>query len=382
MHRAGDTFADRYRIEGRLGAGGMSTVYLAIDAVLERKIALKILAEHLSEDETFLIRFKNEARAAARLTHPNVVQVYDFGEEEGRHYIVMEYVQGRSGAQLLRESGRLPVERAIDIACQACEGLGYAHREGIIHRDIKPGNLLIAEDGTVKLADFGIAKATEQTRITKAGSVLGTAAYISPEQAHGEEATQASDIYSLGVVSYQLLAGQLPHESSSLTELALKQQNEEVKPLPSLADEVSPELDRAVSRALARDPANRYEDAYSMEDALRRAMAGEDVVPIVAVDATTHRLEPETAATQVVPHAATEPRVAEPKRSRKSGKKRNRAGRFFATLAVLALLGGGAAAFVIYTSSSEQTRKIQEVVEDTVQDQIRGLKDLIRDNTQ
>ena len=381
MHRSGDTFAGRYQIEGRLGAGGMSTVYLAIDAVLERKIALKILAEHLSEDETFLIRFRNEARAAARLTHPNVVQVYDSGEEQGRHYIVMEYVQGRSGAQLLRESGRLPVERAIDITCQACEGLGYAHREGIVHRDIKPGNLLIAEDGTVKLADFGIAKATEQTRITKAGSVLGTAAYISPEQAHGEEATPASDIYSLGVVTYQLLAGQLPHESSSLTELALKQQNEEVEPLPSLADDVSPELDRAVARALARDPANRYEDARSMEDALRRAMAGEDVVPIVAVDATTRRIEPETAATQVVPRTAVEPRVAESKHSRDSGKKRSRIGRFFATLAVLALLGGGAAAFVIYTSGSEQTRKIQEVVESTVQDQIRGLKDLIRDNT-
>ncbi len=150
MRGAGDVFADRYEIEGRLGAGGMSTVYLALDNVLERKIALKILAEHLSEDEAFLTRFRNEARAAARLTHPNIVQVYDSGEEEGHHYIVMEYVRGRSGAQLLRESGRLPVEEAVRIGRQACEGLEYAHREGIVHRDVEPGNILIAEDGTVK----------------------------------------------------------------------------------------------------------------------------------------------------------------------------------------------------------------------------------------
>lgn len=381
MRTSGDIFAGRYEIEGRLGAGGMSTVYLALDNVLERRVALKILAEHLLEDEAFLTRFRNEARAAAGLTHPNIVQVYDFGEDEGHHFIVMEYVRGHSGAQLLRESGRLPVDEAVRIGCQACEGLGFAHRKGIVHRDVKPGNIMISDDGTVKIADFGIAKAAEQTRITRAGSVLGTAAYISPEQAHGEEATQASDIYSLGVVIYQFLAGRLPYESSSLTELALKQQNEEIEPLPSLAGEVPPELDRAIACALASDPANRYENANQMGEALTRALAGEEVAPYVATDAPTRMLEPETAETRVAERTSIEPTAVAPAGRSDKQKKGSGARRFFATLFILLLLGGGAAAAVVLTSNSGQTREFKQVVEDTAQDQIQGLKDLIQDST-
>ena len=207
-------FADRYRLERRLGVGGMATVQLAMDTRLERHVAVKLLAEHLAEDRNFVSRFRREALAVARLVHPNIVQVFDFGADErsGRQYIVMEYVDGPSCAEILRELGpaRARATRST-ILTQACRGLDYAHRNGVVHRDVKPGNLLRSRDGgQVKLADFGIAKAAEQSDITKVGSVLGTAAYLSPEQARGEPAGPASDLYALGVVSYQLLAGRLP----------------------------------------------------------------------------------------------------------------------------------------------------------------------------
>ena len=242
---SGEMIAGRYRLDRRLGIGGMSTVQLAVDERLEREVAVKLLAEHLAEDPTFVSRFQREALAAARLVHPNIVQVFDYGLDEAsdRHYIVMEYVDGRSCAQLLRDRGHLDVEDGLHIVTQSCRGLDYAHRHGVVHRDVKPGNLLVARDGSVKLADFGIAKATEQSSITQVGSVLGTAAYLAPEQARGEEASPASDLYSLGVVTYQLLSGRLPYEAASLSELALMQQRE----LPARLDELNP----AVSPTLA-----------------------------------------------------------------------------------------------------------------------------------
>jgi serine/threonine-protein kinase len=241
--------AGRYRVEGRLGVGGMSTVMLAVDERLERKVAVKLLAEHLADDPTFVSRFKREALAAGRLVHPNIVQVYDFGFDQAtsQHFIVMECVSGRSCAELLRDRGHLDVEQAVDIVAQACRGLDYAHRNGVIHRDVKPGNLLVSDSGVVKLADFGIARAADQSSITQVGSVLGTAAYLSPEQARGDEAGPQADLYSLGVVAYQLLCGRLPYEATSLSELALKQQREAPTPL----DELNPRVPRALADAVA-----------------------------------------------------------------------------------------------------------------------------------
>src|SRR3954471_11035236 len=178
----------------------MSTVVLAFDRRLERNVAVKLLAEHLADDAQFVSRFRREALAAARLVHPNIVQVFDFGFDEraGRHFIVMEYVRGQSGAQILRDHGRLSVEESLPLLDGACRALAYAHRNGVVHRDVKPGNILRSDEGQVKLADFGIAKAGDSAAITQAGSVLGTAAYLAPEQAHGEEATAQSDIYGVG----------------------------------------------------------------------------------------------------------------------------------------------------------------------------------------
>ena len=271
-----ELFADRYRLERRLGVGGMATVQLAFDTRLERNVAVKLLAEHLADDSSFVSRFKREALAAARLVHPNVVQVFDFGldDESHRNFIVMEYVDGQSCAEILRERGTLPPDEAVEILAQSCRGLAYAHRHEVVHRDVKPGNLLRSRDGMVKLADFGIAKAAEQSDITKVGSVLGTAAYLAPEQARGEPAGPASDMYALGVVAYQLLAGRLPYEAASLTDLARLQEGGPPPRLDEVTPDVSPALAAAVARALHRDPDQRYADASEMETALRDSLRG------------------------------------------------------------------------------------------------------------
>src|SRR5947209_1795199 len=280
--------AGRYRIEGRLGVGGMSTVHLAFDQRLERYVAIKLLAEHLADDPAFVSRFRREALSAARLVHPNIVQVFDFGldEHQHQHFIVMEHVPGQSCAEILRDHGPLDVDQAVDVLSQACRGLDYAHRHGVVHRDVKPGNLLLSDADVVKLADFGIARATDQSSITQVGSVLGTAAYLAPEQARGEEAGPRADLYSLGVVAYQLLSGRLPYEANSLSELALKQQRESPIPLEELNPQVPHELSRAVALALAIDVRNRVGDAMTFADALRRGAQGQ--APLAETAATMH----------------------------------------------------------------------------------------------
>jgi hypothetical protein len=273
---SGVEIAGRYRLESRLGFGGMSTVHLAMDMRLERQVAVKLLAEHLADDPAFVSRFQREAQAAARLVHPNVVQVFDSGRDErtSQYFIVMEYIEGSSCAEILRDDGWVEVDEALSIIEQACEGLHYAHRHGVVHRDVKPGNLLRAREGEVKLADFGIAKATEQSSITQVGSVLGTAAYLAPEQARGEEAGPSADLYALGVVTYQLISGRLPYEATSLTELALKQQQEQPPMLDTLVAAVTPELAEAVAIALALDPHDRYNTALEMGHALGNGARG------------------------------------------------------------------------------------------------------------
>ena len=309
------TIAGRYRIEGRLGVGGMSTVHLAFDQRLERYVALKLLAEHLADDPTFVSRFRREALAAARLVHPNIVQVFDFGFDEGQHqhFIVMEHVPGHSCAELLRDRGHLDVDQAVEIITQACRGLDYAHRHGVIHRDVKPGNLLVSDADIVKIADFGIARAMGQSSITQVGSVLGTAAYLAPEQARGEEAGPRADIYSLGVVAYQLLSGRLPYEANSLSELTLKQQREAPAPLEELNTRVPPELGRAVAMALALDQEHRPADTMAFAEAVRSGARGIAApgVPVAAMGTRATRVLPgeDTAATRAAPRGV---RAADP----------------------------------------------------------------------
>jgi serine/threonine-protein kinase len=399
----------RYRLERRLGVGGMSTVQLAFDERLERAVAVKLLAEHLADDPSFVSRFRREALAAARLVHPNIVQVYDFGFDEpsGRHFIVMEFVPGRSCAEILRDDGPMPPAQVVDVAVQADRGLDYAHRNGVIHRDVKPGNLMVTPDGIVKLADFGIAKGAGQSSITQVGSVLGTAAYLAPEQARGEEAGPAADLYALGVVTYQLMSGRLPYEATSLTELAFKQQNEPPMPLHDLVPEVPPALSAAVAVALAMEPSQRYASAPEMAKALGDGLRG--VFPDRAeATAATSLLAEETAATRMLaddgpgtepavrprqprrPRPPADPVVPPPVRDRDAAaaerqrqrdeprKKRRR--RWIALLLALLVLGGGIAAAVVLANQSNAVKLIPINGRD-VNSIVDQLHQLVDDNT-
>jgi serine/threonine-protein kinase len=256
---AAATIDSRYRLERPLGHGGMASVYLARDTELDRPVALKLLAENLGADESLNRRFVREARLAARLSHPNVVSVFDAGDDGGRPYIVMEYVDGENLAELLARRGRIPPDEARGLALQAAQGLAHAHEAGLVHRDVKPQNLILRRDGTLKVADFGIARAAEATALTQAGTVLGTAAYLSPEQALGEEVTPATDVYSLGAVLYELLAGRPPLQVETLDDLA-RRPDMEIAPLP----EVPRDLEDVVMHCLARNPEYRPRDGAQL----------------------------------------------------------------------------------------------------------------------
>ena len=266
----------RYRVADVLGRGGMAVVYLARDDELERPVAIKVLAGHLADDPVFRDRFVREARLAAGLSHPNIVQIYDAGEDDGNPYIVMEYVEGRSLADELDLEARLDPARVLDVGVQVCAGLEHAHATGLVHRDIKPGNLLLGDGGAVKIADFGIARAAETTRLTQMGSVLGTAAYLSPEQALGEEVTASADLYSFGCVLYECLTGRTPYVFETLAELVVKHRQEPIRPVRELRPEIPEGLEAVVMRSLARNPEYRPPSAAALGQELAGS-APEDV---------------------------------------------------------------------------------------------------------
>jgi eukaryotic-like serine/threonine-protein kinase len=266
----------RYRIERLLGSGGMAVVYCAHDEELSRTVAVKLPAEHLAEDEEFRARFLREARVAARLSHPNVVAVYDAGEDEGRPFIVMEVVEGETLAAVLARRGRLRPDEVVDLGGQAAAGLEHAHSHGLVHRDVKPHNLLLRDDGVLKVADFGIARAATATqRLTRVGTILGTAAYLAPEQALGEDVAATADVYSLGAVLYECLTGQTPFRADTLIQLVTAQQQSAIVPVAELVPGVPPALEEAVMRCLARNPDYRPASA----GAAGRLLAGVSDAP-------------------------------------------------------------------------------------------------------
>ena len=252
----------RYKLLGQLGQGGMAVVYKAQDLSLGRLVAIKMLRQSLIHDEDFLARFQQEARAAANLAHPNIVTVHDFGNHEERYYIVMEYIEGKDLKTLIKESGPFAIERALDIIIQMCAGLGYAHRAGLIHCDVKPQNVLVTADGRVKITDFGIARALATLRPGETTDVVwGSPQYYSPEQAAGEHPTPASDVYSIGVVMYEMLAGRLPFVASNQQALTLMHLRDEPPRLALFNPAVPETLELIVHKVLAKEPAARYRTA-------------------------------------------------------------------------------------------------------------------------
>jgi eukaryotic-like serine/threonine-protein kinase len=277
-------FDGRYRIVRKLGSGGMANVYLAEDEELGRRVAIKILNDRYANDDAFIERFRREAKSAASLSHPNIVSIYDRGEAEGTYYIAMEVIEGRSLKELILTRGPLSIVEAVHYARQILQALRFAHRHGIIHRDIKPHNNLIGEQG-LKVTDFGIAR-YGPSQMTEAGSIMGTAQYLSPEQARGAPVTASSDLYSVGIVLYEMLTGRVPFTGDSAIEIAMKHLNDWPKPPSKIRPEIPEEIDHIVLRALAKAPEDRYQSAEEFIEDLERVEAGLPVSPQTSEAAT------------------------------------------------------------------------------------------------
>ena len=340
MSDAGTTvFNSRYELHRQLGRGGMAEVFLARDQLLDRPVAVKVLFSEFATDPAFVERFRREATAAANLNHPNIVGVYDWGEAEGTYFIVMEYVDGRTLSEILRDEGPLHPDRAADVGADVAAALGFAHRNGVVHRDVKPGNVLVTADGQVKVADFGIARAitaNADENLTQAGTVMGTATYFSPEQARGDAVDPRSDIYSLGCVLYELLVGKPPFTGDTPVAIAYKHVQESPVPPRHLNVELPAAIEAIVLKCLAKNPANRYPSAEDLRADLRRFREGRSVlaepvmVPPVDPGATT--VVPVAAATGAIPAYADEDLDDEEPRSSR---------RFLAGLILLLVLLAG-----------------------------------------
>ena len=338
----GTLLAGRYRLGSLIAGGGMGQVWRGRDTMLDRPVAVKVLLDQYAGDPSFRARFRAEAQHAATLVHPHIAAVFDYGEVQGAPgsplvaYLVMELVEGESLADVLRRERRLDAARTLDVLRQAADGLGAAHAAGVVHRDIKPANLLVTPDGRVKLTDFGIARSAASVAITATGQVLGTAHYLSPEQASGQPASPASDVYALGTVGYECLAGRRAFEGESAVQIAVMQIRDEPDPLPG---DVPPEVRALVERAMAKDPAARYADGAALRDAVDDVRTG---TPAAGPRARTAVL-PAVPATTAPPRTAVLPAVT----GKAPVRTRRRRWPLAALLAVLLLAGAGALALAL-----------------------------------
>jgi beta-lactam-binding protein with PASTA domain/tRNA A-37 threonylcarbamoyl transferase component Bud32 len=357
-HIFGELFDRRYRLQRRIGAGGMADVYLAEDETLHRKVAIKILADRYTQDEGFVERFRREATAAAGLNHPNIVSIYDRGEADGTYYIAMEYIEGPTLKEEITARAPLPEAEAVGYAQQVLQALAFAHRRGVIHRDIKPHNMMLTPDGLLKVTDFGIARAANQVEMTEVGSIVGTAQYLSPEQARGQTVGPQSDIYSLGVVLYEMLTGDVPFSGSSAVEIAMKQVNDQPVPPSRKNRLISPALEQVVMRALAKDPSLRFRSAREMADELDRTRRGlavsqdtQQATSVIgayeAAQATSVMGAPQATA---VMGAQGGPPPAQPKRSALPW-----------LLVLLLLIASAVVGYVVYQQLQGSTQKVPDV---------------------
>lgn len=305
MLSKGQKINDRYEIIKTIGEGGMANVYLANDTILERNVAIKVLRGDLSSDEKFIRRFKREALSVSNLSHPNIVEVYDVGEEDGNYYIVMEYIEGKTLKQLLQKRGALTLTEVLDIMSQLTDGLAHAHEAYIIHRDIKPQNIMIEDNGLVKITDFGIATAINSTQLTQTNSVMGSVHYLPPEQANGKGATIKSDIYSLGILMYELLTGSVPFKGDTAVEIALKHMKEKMPSVRKQNPTIPQSVENIILKATAKNPKNRYDSVREMYADLQTAMDRPNEKRLV-YEYPENDLEE----TKVIPTIAKEPKVS------------------------------------------------------------------------
>jgi beta-lactam-binding protein with PASTA domain/predicted Ser/Thr protein kinase len=356
----GTLFAGRYRVTRKLGGGGMADVYLAEDQELGRRVAIKILHDRYANDEQFVERFRREATHAAGLSHPNIVSIYDRGSADGSYFIVMEYVEGRTLKELIRTRGRCPIPVAIAYSRQILAALRYAHRHGVIHRDIKPHNVIVDPEGVVKVTDFGIARAGP-SQMTEEGSIIGTAQYLSPEQARGAPVDQTSDLYSTGIVLYELLTGRVPFTGDTPVEIAMKHLSEVPDPPSRDRPEVPPDLDLLVLRALAKEPTDRYQSAAAMDADLETVAHGGHV-PVETADAATIVLSgtkstDTTAVTQATRRAAPAP-IGPPRYEPPSARPRSLWPWLLGIGTALALAAGG---WLLYQTVQNQLAAVKPV---------------------
>ncbi|HXJ65335.1 MAG TPA: Stk1 family PASTA domain-containing Ser/Thr kinase [Actinomycetota bacterium] len=307
---------ERYRVENSIGRGGMAQVYRGTDTVLNRTVAIKVLGPQYAQDQAFVERFRREAQAAARLNHPNVVSVYDTGSDGPVHYIVMEFVAGKTLAEVLSEGDHLTPERSAEIAAQVASALSFAHAAGIVHRDVKPGNIMITPSGEVKVMDFGIARAASAEPLTQTATVLGTASYLSPEQAQGEPVDARSDIYSLGIVLYEMLTGRPPFVADSAVAVAYKHVRESPTVPSTIVPGIPADLEAIVLKAMAKNPANRYATAGEMREDLERFLSGRPVLatPVMTGDESTMLFAGDAGAGTAVMTTPLPPEEEEPRR--------------------------------------------------------------------
>jgi beta-lactam-binding protein with PASTA domain len=361
---ADNTLVDsRYRIVHRIGSGGMADVYCAEDTHLGRRVALKVLHRRFAQDQEFVERFRREASAAAGLQHPNVVGVYDRGRHDGTYYIAMEHLAGRTLKEIVTAEAPLPQERVVDLGVQILHAASFAHRHGVIHRDFKPHNVILDDDGNAKVTDFGIARAGA-SEMTETGSIMGTAQYLSPEQAQGHAVTAASDLYSIGVMLYEMLAGRLPFEGDSAVSVALKHLSEPPPPISQFRPDVSPSLESVVMAALAKDPAARWQSADDFAEALQAAGAQLGGEATLGRDTAAFAPVPLPAPMGETPaEAAAPPVIAPPAEPREE---RARRWPWF-TIGLLAL---ALAAFLAYLAiaalTATETREVPRVVGKTL----------------
>ncbi|MFA9443955.1 Stk1 family PASTA domain-containing Ser/Thr kinase [Egicoccus sp. AB-alg6-2] len=359
----GRVLVDRYELRRPLGRGGMAEVWAAHDRTLDREVAIKLLLDRFRDDEAFTNRFHDEARHVARLNHPNLVAVYDTGAEVPpdvdpasgilQPFIVMELVEGRSLQQAI-DAGGLTEDRSLEVVADVCAALQYAHSRGLVHRDVKPGNILLADDGTVKVTDFGIARAVGNENVTRTAAVLGTAAYLAPEQAQGLEVDERSDLYSLGVVLYEALTGRQPFRGDSAVTVAYQHVQEPPRPPRELEPSVSPAAEAITMRALAKNPANRYQDAGAMREDLLNARVGNPVAaPAVLTPNETALLAPTAVARPLPSHE----------------QERRKKGALYGVLAVLVILALIGGAYALAGMFDDDTRRVAvpDVVDQTLE---------------